>query len=322
MPLLLGSFSFFSSLFHFSHCHWLQFCPFRSFELIHDSPQLLCETWLILIALDPRHLHGTVETNEGKMQVYDLGYRSFHVGWRQCKHRSGPHHRCPDLSIDLSSTLRSLVFGPDLIWWTSHWHPWIRSLRPSNPIHAFHLLHLLHYHQLFHIPFHHAWHLLHAHPHWSVLPLKPLLQALPPSLRLSPAMAARLCNHHQEDIPPLKNHEPMALISIHIGKKTKTIMTTRRSTAWLFQKPSDNRHTAKSWTSRDAIHWNFQWRHCCISRPTTSGWGNWPMVVNCSWFRRGTLPRWCSLLHPTSEQRGGYWQSQLVKSQAGWKVAG
>ena len=115
IPLLSGSFlpSLVFSTFHIViDCN---FCPLRSFELIHESPQLLCETWLILIALDPRHLHGTVATNEGKMQVYDLGYLSFHVGWRQCKHRSGPHHRCPDLSIDLSSILRSLVFGPDLI---------------------------------------------------------------------------------------------------------------------------------------------------------------------------------------------------------------
>ena len=223
---------------------------------------------------------------------------SFRIrSWPQCKHRSGPQHSCPDLSIDLSSVLRLLVFGLDLIWWTNRWHPWISLLRMSNPLHAFHQLHQHRFHRLFHIPFHHEWRLHHAHLQWSALPLKPLLQALQPSLPLNLVMEGPLCNHHQEDTPTLKRHEPMALISIHNGKKTKTIMTTRRSTAWLFQEPFGNRHTAKSWTSRDATHCNFQWQLCCFNRPTTSGWGNWPMDVNCSWSRRGTLPRWFSLLN-------------------------
>ena len=288
--------SFLGSSIFICHIEFDCHLPLRSFELRRSSSQSLCEPWRILIALDLRHLHETVETNEGKMHMYDLGFRSSHVGWRPCKQRSGPHHKCPDLSIDLSVILRSLVFGPDLIWWTSHWHPWISSIRTLSPIHAFHRLRLR-YHQLFHIPFHHAWHLLHALPQWNVLPLKPHLRALLPSLRLSLAMVAHPCNPHQEDTPPMKNHEPMALISIHIGRKTKTIMTTRRSTAWPFRKPFDNRHSAKSWTSRDVTHWNFQWQPCCINKPTTSGWGSWPMGVKCSWSRRVTLLRWCSQLN-------------------------
>ena len=170
--------SFVSSWFHCSFVTLMMIAlwTFRSFELRSSPSKPLCETWLTLIALDLRHLQEIVETKEGKMHMYDLGLRFSHVGWRPCKRRSGPHPKCPDLSIDLSVILRSLVFGPDLIWWTSQWHPWINSSRTPSQIHAFHQLHLR-YRQRSHIPFHHGWSLLHAHRHWNVLLLKPHLQA-------------------------------------------------------------------------------------------------------------------------------------------------
>ena len=68
-----------------------------------------------------------------------------------------------------------------------------------------------------------------------------------------------------------------------------------------FPGQSVNQLSFKSWTSKVVILWLYHWRPCCINRPTTSGFGNWPMGKEFTWSLRGTSRRLSSLR--------SYWRS-------------
>ena len=247
---------------------------FCSFAIILVSKNRDLKQWRSPIVLAPLCRPEIVVNKEDKTQVSVLNYHSFHDGLHRCKQLSGTQHKCPDLSLDLSSALSSMVFGLDLIWWTKRWDQFHIDHRASSPIHAFHLRHLHRLHRQSHILFHRAWLLHHAHPQWNVHPLKQTLRALqqfhPPNL----VMVAHQFNPHQGDTQWQMKREHMASTWIHSGKRTKITMTIRRSTAWHSPKQYVNLRSVKSWTSKDVIHFNFQWQLCCISKPTTSGWGS------------------------------------------------
>ena len=103
--------------------------------------------------------------------------------------------------------------------------PVLRAHGPVNGSHQ-HLRH--HLHQLLHIQFLLAKSLHLAHPHYPVHKHNQCHQALHPSHHLNLVHSTLHKRPHQE---AKRNWIPMAVISILIGKRTKTTMTTRRSTA-------------------------------------------------------------------------------------------
>ena len=199
------------------------------------------------------------------------------------------------IAEDVTASVSTSV--PSSVQLASEIHPWVRSLPRSlvrGPIHGFHqhLLHLLH--PLWHINFQVA-NLLHrAHQQCHVHPLKWHRPALLPFLRPSLVKLALHMWTHQGVTQRLTTAASMDLIPILIGKRTKITTTIRRSTAWLFLVAFVNQPSRKNWTLKDVILWNYQWRPCCISRPTTFGFGSWLMGVKSTWFRLGTLQLLCS----------------------------
>ena len=131
---------------------------------------------------------------------------------------------------------------------------------------------------------------------------------MPCPLRPNLVMPALHIWLHQEVIQHLKVVHT-ALISILIGKRTKITTTTRKSTAWPSHEAFVNQPSRKSWTLKDVIRWNYLWRPCCISRPTTFGFANWLMDVSFIWSLLETSQQLCSWQSSwrSSETRESIW---------------
>ena len=222
--MVLRCFIFFDLTFVYTFC---------SFDCISHSPREknfeLIPQWQIRIDPDLQCRDATALSLVDQLSQYDKNYLSFLAGADLCKRLSGTHSKCHALSFDLSLPCSSREpYMPNRS--TMHQNPPILSghMAQSTSSHR-HLRH--HLHQLLHIQFLLAKHsTLLTHITLSTNTTS-AHRALHPFHHLSLVHLTLHKRPHQEATQHWMPPAPMALISILTGKRTKTTMTTRRSTA-------------------------------------------------------------------------------------------